>query len=123
MPPSQAKIIAMNLTIAVEQVPLAADADGVIRVAGTRLPLDNIVIAFNQGATAEEIFQKFPVVSLADIYAVISYYLHHRTEIDAYLEIRNTKTQEIKDRHETEFSSQKIRARLLARRSGEHPQF
>jgi uncharacterized protein (DUF433 family) len=113
----------MNLTIAVEQIPLASDADGVIRVAGTRLPLDNIIIAFNQGATAEEIFQRFPVVSLADIYAVISYYLHHRTEIDAYLEIRNTKTKEIKDRHETEFNSQGIRARLLARRSAEHPEF
>ena len=113
----------MNLTIAVEQVPLAADTDGVIRVAGSRLPLDNIIFAFTQGATPEEIVQRFPVVSLADVYAVISYYLHHRTEVDAYLEIRNTKTQEIKDQQETEFNSQGIRARLLARRIAEHLEF
>ncbi len=113
----------MNLTIAVEQVPLAADVDGVIRVAGTRLPLDNIVIAFNQGATAEEIFQRFPVVSLADVYAVISYYLHNRAEVESYLNTRQIQANKIKIQHDAEFNSQGIRARLLARKSSEHSEF
>lgn len=113
----QAKISAMSLTFAVEQVPLATDKDGVIRVAGTRLPLDNIIIAFNQGATAEEIVQRFPVVDLADVYAVISYYLHHRAEIDVYLQMRQEKANEIRKQHEAQFDPRGIREKLLARRS------
>ncbi len=106
----------MNLTIAVEHAPLAADADGVIRVAGTRLPLDTIVFAFHQGATAEEIVQRFPVVDLADVYAVIAYYLRHRAEIDAYLNARQQTAQEVRKRNESKSNPQSIHERLLARR-------
>ena len=111
----------MSLTIAVEQVPLAADADGVIRVAGTRLPLDTIILAFHQGATAEEIAQRFPVVDLPDVYAVISYYLHHRAEVEAYLEARQQKASEIRKRNEAQFTPQGIRQRLLARQKKNPP--
>ncbi len=107
---------AMNLTIAVEQVPLATDADGVIRVAGTRLPLDTIVFAFHQGATAEEIVQRFPVVDLADVYAVIAYYLRHRAELDVYLNARQQTAHEVRKRNESQSNPQSIRERLLARR-------
>lgn len=106
----------MSLTIAVEQVPLAADNDGVIRVAGTRLPLDAIILAFQQGATAEEIAQRFPVVNLADVYAVISYYLHHRAEVDEYLKARQEKANELRKLNEAQFDPRGIRERLLARR-------
>ena len=34
--------------------PLVSDADGVIRFAGSRVPLETLVIAFDAGATAEE---------------------------------------------------------------------
>lgn len=106
----------MSLTISAEQVPLAADQDGVIRVAGTRLPLDNIIIVFNQGATAEEIAQRFPVVDLADVYAVISYYLHHTDEITNYLERRQLQVDEIRGYNEAQFDFRRIREILLARR-------
>ena len=105
----------MSLTIAVEQVPLAADADGVIRVAGTRLPLDTIIFAFHQGATAEEIVQRFPLVDLADVYAVISYYLHNRAEVDAYLEARQEIASEVRNLNEMKSHPRGIRERLLAR--------
>ena len=111
----QAKIQNMNLTIAVEQVPLATDTDGVIRVTGTRLPLDSIIVAFQQGATAEEIVQRFPVVDLADVYAVIAYYLRHRPELDAYLKSRQEKARTIRSMNESRFDPQGIRERLLKR--------
>ncbi len=106
---------AMNLTIAVEQAPLATDAHGVIRVAGTRLPLDTIVFAFHQGATAEEIVQRFPVVDLADVYAVIAYYLRHRAELDSYLKARQEKADESRKINESRHDPNGIRERLLAR--------
>jgi uncharacterized protein (DUF433 family) len=36
------------------------------------------------GATAEEIAQQYPSVSLADIYQVIGYYPRHETELEEY---------------------------------------
>ena len=52
--------------------PLFTDPHGAIRVRGTRVTLDTIVTAFHAGATAEEIAQKFPTVSLADVYQIIT---------------------------------------------------
>ena len=44
----------MALTIAHEIIPLQADSDGVVRVAGTRVTLETVIAAFSEGATAEE---------------------------------------------------------------------
>jgi Protein of unknown function (DUF433) len=38
--------------------PLTTGSDGVVRVTGTRVPLETIVTAFDGGATAEEIAQQ-----------------------------------------------------------------
>ena len=43
----------MSLSIAVEPLPLSKDADGVVRVGGTRVTLDTLVEAFHEGLTAE----------------------------------------------------------------------
>ena len=42
-------------------VPLVADAYGTLRVGATRVTLDVVVAAFEQGATPEEIVQDFPL--------------------------------------------------------------
>jgi len=52
-------------------------------VSGTRVLLDTSIIAFQEGATAEEIAQQFPSVTLADVYLIIAHYLKHMAEIDA----------------------------------------
>jgi uncharacterized protein (DUF433 family) len=39
----------------IETIPMVTGADGVIRVSGTRVTLDSILLAFNDGATPEEI--------------------------------------------------------------------
>ncbi|MEO0869309.1 MAG: DUF433 domain-containing protein, partial [Cyanobacteria bacterium J06642_11] len=43
-----------------------------------------------EGATAEEIVEQYPSLQLADVYSVISYYLRRKTEVDAYLKIRQS---------------------------------
>jgi uncharacterized protein (DUF433 family) len=55
--------------------PITKDQDGVLRVAGTRVTLDSIVMAFDLGATPEEIVQRYPAVDLASAYALIAYVL------------------------------------------------
>src|SRR5262245_33888484 len=71
----------MNATNVLERVPIHTDADGLVRVAGTRVTLDTIVGAFETGATAEEIAQQYPTVPLVDVYSVITYYLRHKPDV------------------------------------------
>jgi uncharacterized protein (DUF433 family) len=67
-------------------LPLKTDEHGVIRISGTRVTLHTIIGFYLQGETPEEIRDGFPTVPLADVYAVISYYLAHRDELDAYFQ-------------------------------------
>ena len=78
----------MSMVLTAEPLPLAADADGVVRVAKTRVTLDTVVAAFHDGSTAEEIAEQYPALRLGEVYAVIGYYLRHREEIESYLEQR-----------------------------------
>ena len=109
--------VAMSLVIEPTQpVPLAASAEGVIRVAGTRVTLDTVAAAFEQGATAEEIVQQYPVLGLADVYPVLGYLLRHRSEVAAYLAERADRRAVVRRENERRFDPAGIRARLLARR-------
>jgi len=107
----------MSLVITAEPVPLVEDVAGVLRVGGTRVTLDTIVAAFDEGATAEEIAQQYPSLGLADVYAVISYYLRRRTEIEAYLQQRQETAVAMRRKNEARVTPQGLRDRLLARRA------
>ena len=65
----------MMLVVTDQPIPLIADADNVVRVANTRVTLDTVIAAFREGATPETIAQQYPSLALADVYAVIGYYL------------------------------------------------
>ncbi|MGO8746517.1 MAG: DUF433 domain-containing protein [Thermoguttaceae bacterium] len=55
-------------------------------VAGTRVSLDSIVLAFAQGLSPETIVGEcFPTLTLEQVYGAIAYYLAHRAEINSYL--------------------------------------
>lgn len=107
----------MSLTISTEPIPLEADADGVVRVRGTRVSLDSVIYAFNEGSTPEEIVQQYTTLDLADVYAVIGYYLQHRGEVNEYLAARRSQRDEIRKEVESRFDPHGIRDRLLARRT------
>ena len=107
----------MSLVIVDEPIPLETDADGVVRVGGTRVTLDTVVAAFNEGATAEEIVSQYPTLHLADVYAVISYYLRRRAEVEAYLRQRQQLANEVRKQNEARFDLHGVRDRLLARRA------
>ncbi len=100
--------------------PLQKDEDGVFRVGGTRVRLETVLAAFSHGCSAEEILLKYPSLSLTDIYAVITYYLWHRNEVEAYLLERQRLANEARKEIEAVFPPQGIRDRLLARR-GDKP--
>ena len=107
-----------NLDVAavIDEIPLAKDAKGVYRIGGTRVTLDLIVRAFNRGATAEEIVQKYDSLRLPDVYQVLGYYLKHADELAEYLETREREEQTLLASH-PEWSPRGLRERLLARRN------
>jgi len=102
-----------------EAPPLREEADGAVRVADSRVLLELVIRAFDDGATPETIVQRYSALSLGDVYAVIAYYLHHRGEVESYLQQREKQASEarqtIADR-QGDLSA--IRARLDAAR---HP--
>jgi uncharacterized protein (DUF433 family) len=105
----------MPLVLEAEPVPLAVDADGVYRVAGTRVMLDTIVAAYQEGATPEEIADQYPSLQLGHIYAVIGYYLRHHEDVDAYLCDRAKLAIAVRAASEKAWPQQGIRDRLMAR--------
>jgi len=105
----------MGLVIVNTPVPLKTDLDGVVRVGDTRVTLDTVIAAFKEGATAEEIVSQYPSLSLAEVYAVIGYYLQRQAEVEAYLDQRQQISEEVRQQNEARFNQQGIRERLLAR--------
>ena len=106
----------MALVIRKEVAPLHTDADGVVRVGRTRVTLDTIVAAFGEGATPEEIAQQYPSITLADIYAVIGYYLLHRTDVDEYIELRLKSAESVRQESRSRLNPSDIREHLMSRK-------
>lgn len=105
----------MTFTIATEPTPLELNEDGVVLVGKTRVTLDTLVAAFLEGATAEEIAEQYSSLQLADVYSVIGYYLRQKTEVDAYLKIRQERAAQVRQENESRFNPIGIRDRLMAR--------
>jgi uncharacterized protein (DUF433 family) len=56
-----------------------------IRLKGHRIGIDDVLWYYLEGYTPEEIAANLPTLSLEEIHATITYYLHSRAEMDAYL--------------------------------------
>jgi hypothetical protein len=54
-------------------------------------------------------------VRLADVYAVIAFYLRRRAEVDSYLHERERQAKAVRAENEGRFDPVGLRARLLAR--------
>ncbi len=58
----------------------------IIRIKGHRIFLEDILERWLRGYSPEHIVHELPTLTLEEVYASITYYLHNRLEIDAYLE-------------------------------------
>ena len=107
----------MTLTIQTDAPPLRCDETGAVRVGGTRVLLELVVWAFQDGATPEAIALGYPSLALADVYATVAYYLRHPQEIDGYLAERERLGERVRERIEAgQDNLSQIRQRLRARR-------
>jgi len=96
-------------------IPLGEDADGIVRVVGSRVTLDSIVAVFDHGATPEEVVQSFPSLALGDVYSILAWVVARRAEVELYLERRGTEEAHARGEVEQRSPTAELRARLLAR--------
>ena len=108
----------MPFPVQAEAPRLREDDSGALRVGDSRVLLELVLRAFQDGATPETIVQRYATLELSDVYDVIAYYLRHRSEVDAYLERRERKVEEVRERIDRQSEDlNEIRTRLQQRRS------
>ncbi|MBL8797756.1 MAG: DUF433 domain-containing protein [Planctomycetia bacterium] len=108
----------MSMTIHADPVPLRVDDGGAIRVGPSRVILDLVIHAYQTGDAPETIVHKYPTLHLADVYAVISYYLRHRGEVDDFLRQREAEAAELQRKIEaSQPPLPDLRSRWLARQA------
>src|SRR2546423_1099129 len=116
--PNSTQRQSMSIPIRTDVPPLRQDSSGALRVGSSRVLLELVIRAFQDGATPEAIVQRYSTTTLADVYAVIAYYLRHREDIEGYLVERENRAAEVWQRIEAQQGDLgELRRRLLARRS------
>lgn len=114
----------MVFTVQVEAPPLREDASGALRVGESRVLLELVLRAFQGGAPPQAIVHRYSTLALPDVYAVISYYLRHRSEVEEYLDQREQKADEVRQRLESQQGDlSEIRARLPSDKRAVHVPF
>ena len=112
------EVSVLNMSFQAVAVPLFDDGEGGLRVTGTRVLLERIVHAFEDGATPEGIVQSYDTLQLADVYAVLAWYLRQRVEVQEYLRNRAEEAAAIRRTIEAKQPDRaELRARLMARRA------
>lgn len=109
--------LANELSLEAVSPPLRVEEGGVVRVGNTRISLDLVVEQYENGMTPEDMVRAYDTLALADVYAVIAYYLHHRDEVRAYLKRREAEADALKAKIEGDFP-RISREVLLAHRNG-----
>jgi uncharacterized protein (DUF433 family) len=104
------------LNLQTDPVPIREEPSGALRVGETRVLLELVIRAFEDGATPETIVQRYPTLRLPDVYAVIAYHVRHPGDFDDYLRRREQEAVDVRQRiDEAQGDLSEIRRRLLTR--------
>jgi uncharacterized protein (DUF433 family) len=108
----------MSLVLERDSLPLKEDETGAIRVGNSRVLLELVIRAFQDGASPESIVQRYSTLSLSEVYTTIGYYLGHQQDIDSYLSDRDQLAESVRQRlSRIQPDLSLIRARLLAQQT------
>ena len=111
----------MNMEIHSDPAPLRVTDGGAIRIGASQVLLDVLISHYKQGASPEALTEWFPSVPLADVHAVIAYYLRHKVEVEQYLAEREREAERMKALvQKTQAPRGNLKAELQARLSREN---
>jgi uncharacterized protein (DUF433 family) len=107
----------VSVTIQTDPLLLREDSSGSLRIGQTRVLVELVLWAFQDGATPEAIVQRYPALSLVDVYTIVTYYLQHHEEMERYLAKQERRATEVRERIEQgQGDLAELRSRLLAQR-------
>ena len=95
--------------------PLTFWEDGSIRIGTSRVPLDSVVREFTAGATAEQIQDDYPTLSVREIYGAISFFLDHESQMEEYLRRRDEEASQVRGASEDRPRIDALRKRIRER--------
>ena len=98
-----------------QTTPLILGDDGTIRIKGSRVSLEIIVRQFKQGATAEQLLEDFPSLTLRDIYGAIYYYLDNTEAVEDYMRQQEDSAVGMRAFLDSHLNSAALRTRIRAR--------
>jgi uncharacterized protein (DUF433 family) len=104
------------LPLHADRHPLRVDDGGAVRVGRSRIRLGLVVEQYENGMTPEDMVRAYDTLLLADVHAVIAYYLRHRDEVRVYLRRRKEEADALQAKIEAE-RPRVSRQELLARRN------
>src|SRR5438445_9749558 len=90
------------LPLHADALPLRVDEGGAVRVGNSRVSLDLVVEQYEKGMAPEDMGRAYDTLALADVHAVIAYYLRHRDEVRAYVKRRVAEAEALRAKIETE---------------------
>ena len=88
----------MTLVLKSEKPPLRDDKTGAIRVGNSRVLLEIVIRAFQDGASPESIVDRYSTLTLPDTYGAIAYYLKNQDSVEEYLNRREQLAESAKQR-------------------------
>ncbi len=106
------------MALAENEVPAVAyphisTTGGVVRVQGSRVTVVHLVRDYQDGVlTPEQIQQRYPHLSLAEIHAALTYYYDHREELDGDIERRKVYAEEMRAAAAGQFTRAELEERL-----------
>ena len=101
-----------------EKPPLREDETGAIRVGNSRVLLEMVIHAFQDGASPETIADNYSTLTLSDVYSTIAYYLRHQDSVEEYLNQREQLAESVKQRiNAIQPDLSHIRSRLLSQKN------
>ncbi len=71
-----------------------------IRIRGTRVGIETVLEDYHEGSSPEEIAARYHSLTLEQVYATITYYWRHQSQIDGYLQAWRDYSDQAAQEHE-----------------------
>ena len=72
---------------------------GLLRIDGTRMTVNQVVVWYKQGYSPEEIADQYPHLVLSQVYAALAYYHANKEEVEASLATEEKKSDQLEQAH------------------------